>query len=174
MQGAFRLHEAHIEALGAEYVEVVNRESMASVDALILPGGESGVMLKLLDQLGLVDDLAQTLRSKPVWGICAGAILMAETVTNPVQRSFGAIAVQVERNAYGRQRESTEALVDGYLVSYIRAPRIATVGPSAQVKAWRDNDPVWVEAGRLMVTTFHPETNPSVPSPWHRRIAALA
>lgn len=170
LQGAFGLHRAHVEASGARYVEVRDPNALASVDALILPGGESSAMLKLLACQNLESALAQALKTKPAWGICAGAILMAESVTSPGQRSFGVIPVAIERNAYGRQLESTQAVIAGYSVSYIRAPRILRVGEGAEVMASRDDDPVWVERGKAVVTTFHPETNRDVPSPWHRRL----
>jgi 5'-phosphate synthase pdxT subunit len=174
LQGAFHLHKPHIEALGAEYVEITRPEDLGALDGLILPGGESGVMLKLIDATGMQKSLSDFLSKKPAWGICAGAILMAKKVTNPDQPAFGAMNVEIERNAYGRQLESIQESIDGYDgydVSYIRAPRIARVGSGVDILSRRDGSPTWVESGLSMMTTFHPETNLAAPSPWHRRFA---
>lgn len=173
IQGAFSLHRTHIEALGAKYAEVSEAAQFAEIDGLILPGGESGAMLKLLAGTSLEAALIAYLADKPVWGICAGGILMARAVTGPAQRSFGILDVVVERNAYGRQCDSMNATVDGYRVAYIRAPRIIATGEGVTVRARRDGNPCWVESGPRMATTFHPEVNTAVPSPWHQRLAAF-
>lgn len=174
LQGAFELHRAHLESLGAQYVEVTKRCDFQKIDALILPGGESGVMLKLIDLMGIKDALSDFMRTKPAWGICAGAILMAKSVRGPEQWSFGALDIEVERNAYGRQLESSIELVryelGAYAVSYIRAPKISATGPGVKILSHREGRPTWVEKGNLMATTFHPETNSAVPSPWHRML----
>lgn len=169
LQGAFNLHKSHIEALGAKYVEVVNREDFDSIDGLILPGGESAVMLRLIDIVGIKERLGEFLATKPSWGICAGAILMAKSVVNPAQFSFGAIDIAIERNAYGRQLESFQKKIDDYEVSFIRAPKILSVGQGATVLSKREGSPTWVQSNLSMVTTFHPETNLNFPSPIHRR-----
>ena len=174
LQGAFRLHQFHLEALGIEYVEVVTCEQLESLDGLILPGGESAVMLNLIGAVGIQTSLESFVKQKPTWGICAGAILMAKTVKNPAQFSFGALAIEVERNAYGRQLESSHENIEGYQVSYIRAPKITKVDPSLRIRSARDGFPTWAESASAMVTTFHPETNLNFPSPWHRRFAELA
>lgn len=173
LQGAFALHRPHIEATGAVYREVVTTKDFAQIDGLIIPGGESGVMLKLIDTLGIEDTLHEFLQTKPSWGICAGAILLAKTVTNPTQKSFGLVDVTIERNSYGRQLQSSEETVASYKVSYIRAPRITKVGSRVQVLAQRDEDPTWVESGPRFLTTFHPETNLNYPSPWHKKLLSL-
>jgi 5'-phosphate synthase pdxT subunit len=170
LQGAINLHRPHIEALGAKYVEVVTGDHLHEVDGLILPGGESGTMLKLMKVTGISDALSIFLKEKPAWGICAGAILMAKSVTNPEQEAFAAIDIEIERNAYGRQVDSTEDFINGYGVSYIRAPRILRVGQKVEVFAKREGYPTWVESGNTMVTTFHPEINLKVPSPWHKKL----
>jgi len=169
LQGAYRLHKPHIEALSAQYVEVISKSDFGTIDGIILPGGESGTMLKLIETLGIEEVLRGFLQSKPTWGICAGAILMARTVLNPAQKSFGAIDIELERNAYGRQLDSAEEVIDHYLVSYIRAPKITGCGAEVKVAKRRDGKPTWVEHDRKMVTTFHPETNLKAPSPWHQR-----
>ena len=154
-----------------EYVEVVTSENLEMIDGLILPGGESSVMLNLLKAVGIQSPLQEFLHSRPAWGICAGAILMAKSVTNPGQLSFGSIDIDVERNGYGRQLDSSNEEIDGYIVSYIRAPKISRVGPQPKVFSKREGLPTWVESPFSMITTFHPETNLNFPSPWHQRFA---
>ncbi|HAZ14570.1 MAG: hypothetical protein A2X86_15675 [Bdellovibrionales bacterium GWA2_49_15] len=171
LQGAIKLHQAHLEALGAKYIEVTGEKHLKEIDGLILPGGESSVMLKLVDIVGLGTELKAFAKSKPVWGICAGAILMARSVSCPIQPSYNVIDISIQRNAYGRQLESTEQIIDGYYVSFIRAPRILMVGKNVSVMKNLNNDPIWVESGNLMVTTFHPEINNATPSPWHIHFA---
>lgn len=169
LQGAFQLHRPHIEAVGAEYIEIINSDDFAQVDGLILPGGESGVILKLIEILQIEEALSAFMKLKPTWGICAGAILMARVVHNSVQKSFAAMDITIERNSYGTQLDSCEALIQGSQVSYIRAPKITQVGKHINTLATRDGYPCWVESGHLMATTFHPETSLATPSLWHRR-----
>lgn len=172
LQGAFHLHKPHIEALGAEYVECLKPEDFAIIDALILPGGESGVMLKLIEISGISQALLQTLQTKPCWGICAGAILMAKTVVNPRQKSLAVMDCEIERNSYGRQMQSRYQMIWDYEASLIRAPRILSYGLQVKVRGSLNGDPVWIESGNLMITTFHPETNLKAPSPWHQKLIA--
>ncbi len=171
LQGAFRLHKSHVEATGAEYVEVTKEKDFESINGLILPGGESGTMLKLIEIVGIDHCLSNFLKTKPVWGICAGAILMAKKVQNPIQKSYSAIDIEIERNSYGRQLDSVEEIIDGYLVSYIRSPKIINTGPNIRILSSRSESPSWVESGQAMVTTFHPEINANAPSPWHQKLS---
>jgi pyridoxal 5'-phosphate synthase pdxT subunit len=169
LQGAFREHCAAIRALGAECVEVRLPEQLADLDGLIIPGGESTTMLKLLHYEGLMDALAEFGRRKPVFGTCAGAILMANQVSSPAQESLGLTDMAVERNAYGRQVDSRVVELDpdrafqertapGKLEAvFIRAPIIRRVGENAKVLARYNGDPVLVEEGQYLVATFHPE-----------------
>jgi 5'-phosphate synthase pdxT subunit len=171
LQGAFAAHRRHVEAAGGVFVEVTMPDALASVDGLILPGGESGVMLRLIAARGLEPALASFVRERPVWGICAGAILLARDVTAPAQRSFDALDIGIVRNAYGRQLDSRALAVAGAPVAFIRAPRIVRLGAGTRVLATVDGDPVWVEsAPDSTVTTFHPELADAVPSPWHRAL----
>ena len=112
LQGDFAAHGAALERAGAEPVYVRERSQLGEIDGLILPGGESTTMLKLLRYEGLFDDLAEFGRRKPVFGTCAGAILMARDVTNPAQESLGLMDIVVERNAYGRQLDSRVVELD--------------------------------------------------------------
>jgi 5'-phosphate synthase pdxT subunit len=168
LQGAVEPHRPHIEVAGAAFKSVKTPEQFDEVDGFILPGGESTTMLKLIETFDLWDALKDHFAKKPVWGICAGSILIAENVTNPSQKSFGLIPMTVERNAYGRQLDSHHAMINGYDVSLIRAPVIAKVGKDVDVKATHDGKPVWVRKGKYMATTFHPELTLDYPSPMHQ------
>lgn len=173
LQGAVMPHKAHIEACGAEFLAAKTAEQISAVDALILPGGESTTMLKLIDRFDLEDVLKEAFATKPVWGVCAGVILIAKTVLNPAQKSFGLLDITVERNGYGRQLESRIEEIDSYPVSYIRAPIISQVSDDMTIKAYRDGLPVWIQKDHIMATTFHPELTLKTPSPMHKIFADL-
>ncbi len=174
LQGCVEPHRPHIEAAGGVFRPVKTAAQFDEVEALVLPGGESTTMLKLIDNFSLWDSLAATLKEKPVWGICAGAILLARTVRDPQQKSFGVIDMAVRRNGYGRQLDSITMEIDGYTVSFIRAPVIEAVNDTgAAILAERDGHPVWLQSGQTMVTTFHPELTLSYPSPMHRAFIDL-
>ena len=162
IQGDYAAHAAALAESGAEPVEVRKPEQLAALDGLILPGGESTTILKFLKH-GFFEALEEFCGSHPVFATCAGAILLAREVRNPAQRSLGLLDAVVERNAYGRQIDSTiltaeTALPGGPLeMVFIRAPRIVSTGPGVQVLARRDGFPVLVRQGRIMAATFHPE-----------------
>jgi len=176
LQGDFEAHLKAVERAGGHAIEVRTITDLDRCDGLIIPGGESTTMLKLLDEEGLTEPLKRFSKHKPVYGSCAGAILLAREVTHPAQPSLGLMDLTVERNAYGRQIDSRIArltLENGggeFEAVFIRAPIIRQVGADATVLANYQGDPVWVEQGRHMVTTFHPEltTDPRV----HRRFLA--
>ena len=162
LQGDFEAHRKAIERAGAKAVEVRTADEMAACDGLVLPGGESTTMLKLLEEENLLEPLRVFGAEKPIYGTCAGAILLANEVSHPAQPSLNLMDIAVERNAYGRQIDSRVARVETAEGSeleavFIRAPIIRRVGSSARVLASYRGDPVWVEQGRHMVTTFHPE-----------------
>jgi 5'-phosphate synthase pdxT subunit len=169
LQGDFAAHGAALERAGAEPVFVRDRSQFADLDGLVIPGGESTTMLKLLHYDRLFDSLVEFGRRKPVFGTCAGAILLASDVSNPPQESLGLMDLSVERNAYGRQIDSRVAELDpdpdfakrtapGKLEAvFIRAPIIRRTGSGAKVLARYAGDPVLVEQGPHMVATFHPE-----------------
>lgn len=173
LQGAVEVHIPHLEALGLKVMEVRKAEDFARADGFILPGGESTTMLKLIDVFGLEPVMRQAFAKKPVWGICAGSILLAKKVTHPEQRSFGLIDIDIKRNGYGSQVDSHESEVAGYPISYIRAPVIQRVGPKVEVVAMHRGDPAWVRQGNIMVTTFHPELTKLFPSPMHAAFAKM-
>lgn len=168
LQGCVTPHRFHLETLGVHYKEVRTSEDLASIDALILPGGESTTMLKLIKEFDLEKDLIDTFRRVPVWGICAGAILMARTVLSPAQRSFGLLDMTVQRNAYGSQLQSFNDTIADSPASFIRAPIIQSVGEHVCVHAIVQNTPVWVECGAYMATTFHPELSNTNASNIHK------
>ena len=169
LQGDFAAHGAALERAGALPVYVRERSQLAEIEGLILPGGESSTMLKLLHYENLFDELAAFGRRKPMFGTCAGAILMARDVTNPAQESLNLMDIEVERNAYGRQLDSRvvelkaepefeERTAPGKLEAvFIRAPIIRRAANGTRVLAEYEGDPVLIEQGRHLVSTFHPE-----------------
>ena len=169
LQGDFAAHGAALERAGAAAVYVREREQLRGIDGLVIPGGESTTMLKLLRYDGLFDALVEFGQRRPVLGTCAGAILLATQVTGPAQESLGLMDLEIERNAYGRQIDSRVAEVEpeaefqervgaGNLEAvFIRAPVIRRVGAGAKVLAWYAGDPVLVEDGAHVAATFHPE-----------------
>ncbi len=163
LQGDYAAHAEALAESGATPVEVRKPEELQGLDGLILPGGESTTILKFLEKRHFFDALQQFCAQHPVFGTCAGAILLAREVRNPAQRSLGLLDAVVERNAYGRQIDSSiltaeTALPGGPLeMVFIRAPRIVATGPHVEVLARRDADPVFVRQGSIMAATFHPE-----------------
>lgn len=163
LQGDFEAHQKALANAGAEAVEIRTAEELQRVEGLVIPGGESSTMLKLLDATGLKEPLREFAATKPIFGTCAGAILLAKHVTNPVQESLGIMDIEVQRNAYGRQLDSRIVHIQPKLEGgdleavFIRAPIIRNVGEGAKVLASYNGDPVLVEQGRHLVATFHPE-----------------
>lgn len=172
LQGAVRPHFQHLRALGVTVREVRLPQDFDGIAGLILPGGESTTLLRLLALFKLEEPLLRAGQTIPFWGICAGSILMASDVSNPAQRSFGLMHFGVRRNAYGRQNESfNDVLTTDHgegLVSFIRAPQITSVENHVRTVARHGDRPVWLEQGRHMVTTFHTELSQSTPSFVHR------
>lgn len=173
LQGAVEPHKEHIEKAGAEFHAVKTEKDFKKVDGFILPGGESTTMLKLIDNFGLWDILAEEFSKKPVWGICAGSILLAQTVSNPTQKSFGLLPISIQRNGYGRQIDSHHAQIEEYTVSFIRAPVITEHAQDLDILASHEGLPVWVQKGHVMASTFHPELTMTYPSPMHQRFVDL-
>src|SRR5205823_5133232 len=169
LQGDFEAHGKAVERAGATAIEVRAAEDLRGLDGLIIPGGESTTMLNLLAEESLMEPLREFGRRKPIFGTCAGAILLANEVSSPAQASLGLIDVGVERNAYGRQVDSRVTRITpeadfqsrtrpGEMEAvFIRAPIIRRVGQGAKVLARYNGDPVLVEEGRHVVATFHPE-----------------
>ena len=161
LQGDFEAHRNALARAGAEGVEVRSASGLESIDGLIIPGGESTTMLKLIEEEQLFDALKDFGQRKPVFGTCAGAILLASEVVNPVQDSLGLMDFTIERNAYGRQVDSRIAGIDfdgkNAEAVFIRAPIIRRVGPTTHVLAKYQGAPVLLEQGKHLAATFHPE-----------------
>lgn len=166
LQGAIGPHADAIAALGAAPVEVRTPDQLADVDGLIIPGGESTTMSKLLDTSGLAQPLRDRLAAgMPAFGTCAGMIVLARTVLDgrADQNSYDAIDVTVRRNAFGRQVDSFEAdlAVEGldapFHAVFIRAPFVEEVGEGVEVLASVDGHPVLCRQGKVVVSAFHPE-----------------
>jgi pyridoxal 5'-phosphate synthase pdxT subunit len=160
LQGDFDAHRKRLQELGANVVLVKKPEQLDEIDGLVIPGGESSTFLKLLGEAGF-EKLKQFVRLKPTFGTCAGAILLAKEVKNPEQTGLGAIDIDIRRNAYGRQIDSSirQGSFGGSPIEmvFIRAPKIERVGPDVEVIATEGRDPVVVRQGRSMAATFHPE-----------------
>jgi 5'-phosphate synthase pdxT subunit len=166
LQGDFALHARALARCGVEPVEVRKPEALDEVQGLIIPGGESTTLLKLMGAWDFAPALEKFHGAgRPIFGTCAGCILLAREVENPRQPSLGFIDIAVERNAYGRQRESFEARGEVSLggrtvpleMVFIRAPRIRRVGPGVEVLARHGPDPVLTRQGTVLAGTFHPE-----------------
>ncbi len=166
LQGAFEAHAQRLRDLGARTLLVRTPVQLQEVDALVIPGGESTTFLKHLERGGFFDLLKVFVQTKPTFGTCAGAILLATEVHNPDQHSLAVLDIAIERNFYGRQNdsrilESPTTLPGAPLETvYIRAPRISKTGPSVETLATRDDDPTLVRQGHLLAATFHPELSP--------------
>jgi len=163
IQGDYEAHKARLEQLGAAVTLVRKPEQLDAIDAIIIPGGESSTFLNFLVEHGFLEKLTDFVRSKPAFGTCAGAILLAKEVENPPQASLGVLDIRVRRNAYGRQvdssiREAQTKLGDRPLeMVFIRAPKIVAAGKDVEVLASESGDPVLVRQGKVMAATFHPE-----------------
>lgn len=162
IQGAYDAHRRMLEGMGVATCPVRLAHELEGIDALVLPGGESTTLLQFLDRDGFLPALAGFARTRPCLGTCAGLILLVRQVL-PSQPSLGVLDVTVQRNAYGRQRESTICQAPSRLpgppleMVFIRAPRIVRCGPAVEVLATRDGDPVLVRQGHLLGCAFHPE-----------------
>jgi pyridoxal 5'-phosphate synthase pdxT subunit len=168
LQGDFEAHLAALARAGVAAGPVRTADAVRDSRGLVIPGGESTTFRKLMEGTGIEDAIrAVASRGDPVLGTCAGAILLAGAVTNPEGTGLGLLAVEIERNAYGRQLDSTvlrlTELEHGVLGNepleavFIRAPKITAAGPDVEVLARRDGDPVLVRKDNVVAATFHPE-----------------
>jgi 5'-phosphate synthase pdxT subunit len=164
LQGGFEAHARVLRRLGAEVRPVRTCAQLDGVQALVLPGGESSALLTLMAADAWFDALRRVQhRGAAIFGTCAGCILLARDVHDPVQSSAALIDLSVRRNAYGRQAASFEAVLQASELGpalpgvFIRAPRIDALGPDVEVLARYDQDPVLVRQGRVLCATFHPE-----------------
>ena len=164
LQGAFAAHSDCLTSIGVQSVEVRTPDQLSSVDALLMPGGESSTMSQLLESSGLFDPIAIRIKDgMPVFGTCAGMILLASEILDgrSDQRNFSAIDISVRRNAFGRQVDSFESTIStdvgDFQGVFIRAPRIERVGADVQVLGSIANEPVLVRQGNVLAASFHPE-----------------
>jgi pyridoxal 5'-phosphate synthase pdxT subunit len=167
LQGAFAAHQRVLQQLGADTRQVRTPADLAAVDALIIPGGESTTMSRLLRTAGLFEPIAERLaQDMPVFGTCAGLILLATDVLDgrPDQQSFGMIDLAVRRNGYGRQVDSferditiTSSSESPFHAVFIRAPKVERVGDDVEVLASLDGTAVLARRGPVLVASFHPE-----------------
>jgi 5'-phosphate synthase pdxT subunit len=168
LQGDFAAHGRMLDRIGSPWVEVRKPSQLAHIAGLIIPGGESTTLLKLMATCNMEPAIREFhAAGKPIFGTCAGLILLANEVTNPSQPCLGLLDVGVERNSYGRQVDSFEShgeySANGESTArplemvFIRAPRITRVGAGVRVLARHDNEPVLVSAPLLLGATFHPE-----------------
>ncbi len=168
LQGAFREHAASVARLGAETREVRQLKDMDGIDAMIIPGGESTTMGKLLVEWGMLDPLRQRIeKGMPVYGSCAGLILLCREIENSDQPRLGVLDAVVRRNAFGRQVDSFETELDipelgqpPIPAVFIRAPVLTGVGPQARVLAQVNGQAVAVRQDNVLATSFHPELTP--------------
>ncbi len=164
LQGDVREHVNILESLDADALEVKKPDELLEIDALILPGGESTTIAKMAVRFGLIEPIRSVIdEGLPVYGTCAGMILLASTISDSDQPVIGALDVVVRRNAYGRQNESFEAPLDvegldsPFPGVFIRAPWVEKVGADVEVLAAIDDHPVMVRQGGTLATSFHPE-----------------
>jgi len=168
LQGAYDIHADRLNELGAITRFIRTPDQLAFLNGLVIPGGESTTFLKHLERAGFYDVLNDFVHSKPTFGTCAGTILLAKDVDNPPQRSFAALDIAVERNAYGRQNDSTILTAETSLpggpmeMVFIRAPRISRVGEGIEVLATREGNATLVRKGKLLAATFHPELSDDI------------
>ena len=164
LQGAFAAHSDCLTSIGVQSIEVRTPEQLSSVDALLMPGGESSTMSQLLESSGLFEPIAARIADgMPVFGTCAGMILLASEILDgrSDQQNFSAIDISVRRNAFGRQVDSFEATIKSSVGDFhgvfIRAPRIERVGDQVEILGSINDEPVLVRQGNVLAASFHPE-----------------
>lgn len=164
LQGAVREHIQAIEACGAEAVIIKKKEQLEEIDGLVMPGGESTAIRRLIDKYDFMDGLINFAQNgKPMFGTCAGLILLAKNLVGYDESHIGVMDVTVERNSFGRQRESFEAnldiagIADNYNAVFIRAPHIVQADENVEVLAKHNERIVMAREGNLLGCSFHPE-----------------
>jgi 5'-phosphate synthase pdxT subunit len=165
IQGDFDKHKQFVQELGYDGKDIRTSEQLAATDALIVPGGESTTFMRLLHEFNLIEAIQKYAAEKPVFGTCAGCIILASAVDHLPYPPLALIDIHIKRNAYGRQRES---FIDDIVLNlpeyqgryagvFIRAPKIIKVGNTIKVLARHGEDPVMVSSNGILVCTFHPE-----------------
>ena len=178
IQGDYEAHANILKQLNVKYTFVVSVEQLKECDGLIIPGGESSTILKFILLNGLFDEIIKFNKSgKPIFGTCAGAILLANKAINPEQKSLGLIDITIERNGYGRQLESRILMGETSLkdlsqkMAFIRAPKIIKLGKGVDIMARCDKEIVSVKQNKCIATTFHPELTSDFS--WHKFFLSL-
>ena len=181
-QGDVREHHEALRALNVASIDVRSADEFERVDALIIPGGESTVISKFLKETGLDRRIIERAKDErfPIYGTCAGAILMAQKIIGEDRfQPLSLIDIDIERNAYGRQAESFTERISLHLAKdeeidavFIRAPKIVRVGPSVTVLGTHAGEPVLCRQGNILISTFHPELS-SAPSAIHRHFLTI-
>lgn len=167
VQGDYEAHEKQIKRVAARPVEIRLPKQLDEIDSLIIPGGESTTMNIMIDRFDLREPLKEFGRTKPIFGTCAGMIMLATRIENNISnvKPLGLLDIKVDRNGYGRQVHSSQEQITAELdgtptvltVAFIRAPRVLAAGPEVKVMAtWRD-DPVLVRCGNILAAAFHAE-----------------
>ena len=170
LQGDYQKHQAVLQSLAVASRAVREADDFQKIDRLIIPGGESTVMVELLKRLKLEQAFVAFIRSHPVWGTCAGMVLLASRVNDSSIAPYAAIDIALDRNGYGRQFFSkvvpSEIALNGrrekLALVFIRAPRVTAVGKDVTVLLSFENDPVMLSQGHILVSAFHPELTGSV------------
>ena len=165
LQGDFREHVETLRMMGVETLVVKLPEDLELIDGLIIPGGESTTMGRIMVEVGLKEPLREKIEEgMPVFGTCAGMILLSKRVEGYEQPLLEVLDVEIERNAYGRQVESFEVDIEipelgdrPFRAIFIRAPKIKKLGEGVEVLAEYDGDPVLVRQGNILASSFHPE-----------------
>jgi len=165
LQGDFQEHIVKLSGINVRPVEVRLPGELDGLAGLIIPGGESTVIADLLVRLQMADAFTTFIRTRPVWGTCAGMILLARQVNDNSINPYGVIDIAVDRNGYGRQFHSTviparlslNGSSEQVEMVFIRAPRVTAVGPGVEVLLRRDQDPVLLCQNNILVSAFHPE-----------------
>ena len=163
LQGCIGPHERLLAKLGASSMRVRSKDDLSKVERIILPGGESTTMLKLLNKNDLFEPLKNFCTTNPVWGICAGAILLAREVTNPNQQSLGVMDISAHRNYYGCQLDSFSVEISSNVfsqvqkVDFIRAPLLSPLIPDVEVLSSLEDQPVLLRQDNMLASSFHVE-----------------
>jgi 5'-phosphate synthase pdxT subunit len=171
IQGDVREHCAKLQQLGVDPVELRRSDQLEAVSGLIIPGGESTTIGMLMQEYGLIEAISNRVRGEglPIWGTCAGLILLAKEVVGRSPARLGLVDLTADRNAWGRQVASFEVMIDipvlggePFPAVFIRAPRIRRLGESVVPLASHDGQVVMAESGPFLVTAFHPELTPDL------------
>ena len=167
-QGDFALHSKILKRLNVENIFVKSVEDLNSSDALIIPGGESTVISKMINLNNLSNHLKEYSLSKSIFGTCAGAILMSSKINDPIVKPLNIIDIDVCRNSWGRQINSFSQSINlefsnkRFIAKFIRAPKFKCIGKSLKVLSYLDDEPILIESKRHLISSFHPELGTDV------------